>query len=209
MFLLLNHVTPKKIGTFNRRENGWNAVTLLKKSILKMHIYIYKLYFFNHKKMYICYYCPNIHLMSSRLCASVCRLQQQVLSGGSGCSLADEDATVDRLGNSSSPEASLSSKAAASAISITSSDSECDIWGDIRVRRSKRGMRVKDNLIKHVIVPALSSKHSQTDIWRAPKPWGDLRSRGGPARAYILLSLLRFTRVWITGYNADKTYVKD
>lgn len=55
------------------------------------------------------------------------RLQQQVLSGGSVRSLADEDGTVDRLGNSSSPEASLSSKAAASAISITSSDSECDI----------------------------------------------------------------------------------
>jgi len=57
------------------------------------------------------------------------RLQQQVLgSGGSVRSLADDDGTVDRLGNASSPEeASLSSKAAASAISITSSDSECDI----------------------------------------------------------------------------------
>ncbi|KAG7277330.1 hypothetical protein CRUP_005864 [Coryphaenoides rupestris] len=56
-------------------------------------------------------------------------LQQQVLgSGGSVRSLADDDGTVDRLGNASSPEeASLSSKAAASAISITSSDSECDI----------------------------------------------------------------------------------
>lgn len=66
----------------------------------------------------------SVHMsMSSR----VRRLQQQVLSGGSVRSLADEDGTVDRLGNSSSPEASLSSKAAASAISITSSDSECDI----------------------------------------------------------------------------------
>lgn len=64
-------------------------------------------------------------VMSSLL--PLLRLQQQVLSGGSVRSLADEDGTVDRLGNSSSPEASLSSKAAASAISITSSDSECDI----------------------------------------------------------------------------------
>ncbi|XP_054653621.1 homeobox protein SIX6a [Dunckerocampus dactyliophorus] len=62
-----------------------------------------------------------------RAAAAKNRLQQQVLSGGSVRSLADEDGTVDRLGNSSSPEASLSSKAAASAISITSSDSECDI----------------------------------------------------------------------------------
>lgn len=131
-------------------------------------IFFKKVYFSTIKKTYICHYCAHFYLMLPRLCVSVCRLQQQVLSGGSGCSLADEDATVDRLGNSSSPEASLSSKAAASAISITSSDSECDIWGDIRVRRSKRGMRVKDNLIKHVIVPALSSKHSQTDIWRVP-----------------------------------------
>ncbi|KAK5609739.1 Homeobox protein six6 [Crenichthys baileyi] len=57
-----------------------------------------------------------------RAAAAKNRLQQQVLSGGSVRSLADEDGTVDRLGNSSSPEASLSSKAAASAISITSSD---------------------------------------------------------------------------------------
>uniref|UniRef100_A0A3Q3ECS3 SIX homeobox 6a n=1 Tax=Hippocampus comes TaxID=109280 RepID=A0A3Q3ECS3_HIPCM len=62
-----------------------------------------------------------------RAAAAKNRLQQQVLSGGSVRSLADEDGTVDRLGNASSPEASLSSKAAASAISITSSDSECDI----------------------------------------------------------------------------------
>lgn len=55
------------------------------------------------------------------------RLQQQVLSNGSVRSLTGEDGAVDRLGNASSPEASLSSKAAASAISITSSDSECDI----------------------------------------------------------------------------------
>lgn len=71
-----------------------------------------------------------IIIMYILTCAGVvsrCRLQQQVLSGGSVRSLADEDGTVDRLGNSSSPEASLSSKAAASAISITSSDSECDI----------------------------------------------------------------------------------
>lgn len=101
------------------------------------------------------------------------RLQQQVLSGGSVRSLADEDATVDRLGNSSSPEASLSSKAAASAISITSSDSECDIWRADRAWWSKRGIRPKDNLIKQVIVPALSNKtHTQTDIWRVPKHVG-------------------------------------
>jgi len=50
-----------------------------------------------------------------------------VLSNGSVRSLAGDDGAVDRLGNASSPEASLSSKAAASAISITSSDSECDI----------------------------------------------------------------------------------
>ncbi|CAL8290654.1 unnamed protein product [Boreogadus saida] len=62
-----------------------------------------------------------------RAAAAKNRLQQQVLSGGSVRSLADDDGTADRLGNSSSPEASLSSKAAASAISITSSDSECDI----------------------------------------------------------------------------------
>lgn len=86
-----------------------------------------KVHFSKIKKKSICQYCARIYLALSRLCVCVCRLQQQVLSGGSGCSLADEDATVDRLGNSSSPEASLSSKAAASAISITSSDSECDI----------------------------------------------------------------------------------
>lgn len=93
-----------------------------------LFFFFFKVYFSTipKKKKYICHYCAHIYLMS-RLCVSVCRLQQQVLSGGSGCSLADEDATVDRLGNSSSPEASLSSKAAASAISITSSDSECDI----------------------------------------------------------------------------------
>ncbi|KAK7904378.1 hypothetical protein WMY93_016985 [Mugilogobius chulae] len=62
-----------------------------------------------------------------RAAAAKNRLQQQVLSGGSVRSLADDDGTVDRLGPASSPEASLSSKAAASAISITSSDSECDI----------------------------------------------------------------------------------
>lgn len=73
----------------------------------------------------------------------------------------------------------------------------------------KREMRVKDNLIKHVIVPALSSKHTQTDIRRVPKQRGDLRSCGGPARSYILLSLLRFTHVWITGHNTDKAYARD
>lgn len=146
------------------------------------------LFFFN----IYCGYWPHLYLMVPRLSASLPRLQQQVLSGGSGCSLADEDATVDRLGNSSSPEANLPGKAAASAISITSSDSECDIWGHVRVLRSKRGMRVKDNRRKHVIVPALSWKHTQTDIWRVPKQRGDLRSCGGPARSYILLSLFAF-----------------
>lgn len=71
------------------------------------------------------------------------RLQQQVLSGGSVRSLAEEDGTVDRLGNSSSPEASLSSKAAASAISITSSDSECDIWRAERDEFKKKKKRKK------------------------------------------------------------------
>ncbi|XDV50473.1 hypothetical protein PO909_019527 [Leuciscus waleckii] len=62
-----------------------------------------------------------------RAAAAKNRLQQQVLSGGSVRSLGDDDTTVDRLGPASSPEVSLSSKAAISTISITSSDSECDI----------------------------------------------------------------------------------
>lgn len=58
-----------------------------------------------------------------------CRLQQQVLSQGSGRALrAEEEGTPEVLGAAASPAASLSSKAATSAISITSSDSECDIW---------------------------------------------------------------------------------
>lgn len=57
-----------------------------------------------------------------------CRLQQQVLSQGSGRALrAEEEGTPEVLGAAASPAASLSSKAATSAISITSSDSECDI----------------------------------------------------------------------------------
>ena len=56
------------------------------------------------------------------------RLQQQVLSQGSGRTLrAEEEGTPEVLGAAASPAASLSSKAATSAISITSSDSECDI----------------------------------------------------------------------------------
>lgn len=56
------------------------------------------------------------------------RLQQQVLSQGSGRALrAEEEGTPEVLGAAASPAASLSSKAATSAISITSSDSECDI----------------------------------------------------------------------------------
>lgn len=56
------------------------------------------------------------------------RLQQQVLSQGSGRALrAEEEGTPEVLGVAASPAASLSSKAATSAISITSSDSECDI----------------------------------------------------------------------------------
>lgn len=56
------------------------------------------------------------------------RLQQQVLSQSSGRALrAEEEGTPEVLGAVSSPAASLSSKAATSAISITSSDSECDI----------------------------------------------------------------------------------
>ncbi|XP_042625091.1 homeobox protein SIX6-like [Cyprinus carpio] len=62
-----------------------------------------------------------------RAAAAKNRLQQQVLSGGSDRSLGDDDTTVDRLGPASSPEVSLTSKTATSAISITSSDSECDI----------------------------------------------------------------------------------
>lgn len=56
------------------------------------------------------------------------RLQQQVLAQGSGRALrAESEGTPELLGVASSPAASLSSKAATSAISITSSDSECDI----------------------------------------------------------------------------------
>ncbi|KAK1150422.1 homeobox protein SIX6 [Acipenser oxyrinchus oxyrinchus] len=62
-----------------------------------------------------------------RAAAAKNRLQQQVLSQGSVRSLTEEESTVDRLGAACSPEASLSSKAADPAISITSSDSECDI----------------------------------------------------------------------------------
>ncbi|XP_059373304.1 homeobox protein SIX6-like [Carassius carassius] len=59
-----------------------------------------------------------------RAAAAKNRLQQQVLSVGSDRSLGDDDTTVDRLDPASSPDVSLSSKAA---ISITSSDSECDV----------------------------------------------------------------------------------
>lgn len=56
------------------------------------------------------------------------RLQQQVLTQGSVRSLqAEEESGGEAVGAASSPAASLSSKAATSAISITSSDSECDI----------------------------------------------------------------------------------
>lgn len=63
------------------------------------------------------------------LCVPVpCRLQQQVLTQGSMRSLqAEEESGGEVGGAASSPAASLSSKAATSAISITSSDSECDI----------------------------------------------------------------------------------
>lgn len=63
------------------------------------------------------------------LCVPVpCRLQQQVLTQGSVRSLqAEEESGGEAVGAPSSPAASLSSKAATSAISITSSDSECDI----------------------------------------------------------------------------------
>lgn len=63
------------------------------------------------------------------LCVPVpCRLQQQVLTQGSVRSLqAEEESGGEAVGAASSPAASLSSKAATSAISITSSDSECDI----------------------------------------------------------------------------------
>ncbi|KAB0402279.1 hypothetical protein E2I00_015995 [Balaenoptera physalus] len=63
-----------------------------------------------------------------RAAAAKNRLQQQVLSQGSGRALrAEEEVTPEVLGTAASPAASLSSKAATSAISITSSDSECDI----------------------------------------------------------------------------------
>ncbi|XP_061469276.1 homeobox protein SIX6 [Rhineura floridana] len=66
-----------------------------------------------------------------RAAAAKNRLQQQVLaSQGAGRSLPSEEDTAGEalLGAASSPAASLSSKAAASsAISITSSDSECDL----------------------------------------------------------------------------------
>lgn len=70
------------------------------------------------------------------LCSVLCdcypfpfpRLQQQVMTQGSGRALrAEEEGTPEALGAAASPAASLSSKAATSAISITSSDSECDI----------------------------------------------------------------------------------
>ncbi|XP_040333251.1 homeobox protein SIX6 isoform X2 [Herpailurus yagouaroundi] len=63
-----------------------------------------------------------------RAAAAKNRLQQQVMSQGSGRALrAEEEGTPEALGAAASPAASLSSKAATSAISITSSDSECDI----------------------------------------------------------------------------------
>ncbi|KAM5339585.1 homeobox protein SIX6 [Glossophaga mutica] len=63
-----------------------------------------------------------------RAAAAKNRLQQQVLSQGSGRALrAEEEGATEVLGATASPAASLSSKAATSAISITSSDSECDI----------------------------------------------------------------------------------
>ncbi|XP_071601395.1 homeobox protein SIX6 [Heliangelus exortis] len=63
-----------------------------------------------------------------RAAAAKNRLQQQVLTQGSVRSLqAEEESGGEAVGAASSPAASLSSKAATSAISITSSDSECDI----------------------------------------------------------------------------------
>ncbi|XP_062486849.1 homeobox protein SIX6 [Pezoporus occidentalis] len=63
-----------------------------------------------------------------RAAAAKNRLQQQVLTQGSVRSLqAEEESGGEAGGAASSPAASLSSKAATSAISITSSDSECDI----------------------------------------------------------------------------------
>ncbi|NXB25993.1 SIX6 protein, partial [Rhagologus leucostigma] len=63
-----------------------------------------------------------------RAAAAKNRLQQQVLTQGSVRSLqAEEESGGEAVGAASSPAASLSSKAPTSAISITSSDSECDI----------------------------------------------------------------------------------
>ncbi|GCC24808.1 hypothetical protein chiPu_0003210 [Chiloscyllium punctatum] len=67
-----------------------------------------------------------------RAAAAKNRLQQQILSQASVRSLSEEDAAVEPLVGASSPAASLCSvsersKAATSAISITSSDSDCDI----------------------------------------------------------------------------------
>lgn len=71
---------------------------------------------------------PEAGFCSDSFLSLPCRLQQQVLSQGSSRALRpEEEGTPEVLGAAASPAASLSSKAATSAISITSSDSECDI----------------------------------------------------------------------------------
>ncbi|KAJ8269962.1 hypothetical protein GJAV_G00108730 [Gymnothorax javanicus] len=64
-----------------------------------------------------------------RAAAAKNRLPQEVLSPGTDRSLAEEDSALDQLGSPSSPETniSLTRKAATSAVSVTSSDSECGI----------------------------------------------------------------------------------
>ncbi|KAL4641818.1 homeobox protein SIX6-like [Arapaima gigas] len=62
-----------------------------------------------------------------RAAAAKNRIQQQAMSHGTIQSLTEEDGAGDRLGSAFGPEATMPDQAGASAASITSSDSECDI----------------------------------------------------------------------------------
>ncbi|XP_018620405.1 homeobox protein SIX6-like [Scleropages formosus] len=63
-----------------------------------------------------------------RAAATKNRLQQQALSNGTIRSRTEENAAGDRLGAASSPERTVPCQAGASALYVSSSDSECDIY---------------------------------------------------------------------------------
>lgn len=70
------------------------------------------------------------------------------------------------------------------------------------IKKEKGGIRLKDNLIEQVIVPAWVQTHIQTAIWRVPKRVGigDLWRTARPYPLELHL-FLHFTHVWITELN--------